>query len=623
MPMPRTLLPVLRAVLLTGAATTQEPSPWQELVVPGGVLASATGNIGKLVSYRDGNNLHVFSAVTRDWRTQMVGPNATVRLANDLLLVTEPGVCIAFSTHRGTFESLPVSAQATVLNGPANNNDSLWLIADAGRLHTFSGFTGTWQSRPLAANAIWSVGRHTAVLAQGTLVSGCDAFTGQWTDQVVPTAPTVVSADGTAGFASDGLSVHAFSANHRGWRSASLPTAATMLRGDDWVLWYAGDKVLGYSSLRDGFALHRATVTNTALAQDLFALLATPSGLLSYSAMTGDFAGPWAPTGSVVVGGGSVALIDTTNGTLGYSAVLDRARLLPGQTSSRGCAGVAAFAVDVGTGRPALFSALTGNWRAAPPGTLPGDPLLTTTSAGMLTANGALGWSARTGDFVPLTAPGANLNGNPSSAPLVASDGNHLFAFEARAGRWIAVPRAGTGQVQFQIWRTAVVAIDGNTAFGFGVTAGSWSQQVLPEPVTTLRANSESGRVSTATRVFGFAAVPTVVAVAQFPEFRRVQPIGADLRLVLPVPATALAVLGSGRLLAQPVQLPGLGGLHLDGQGTAIVPVAANANGEPVTLAFAVPAAPALVGVQWACQAAVLPVGGEAWLSDPTTVVAF
>ncbi|MCU0865441.1 MAG: hypothetical protein MUC36_16780 [Planctomycetes bacterium] len=614
---------VLSLALLTAPAMAQAPAAWTELAVPGGTSVPATGGLGKLVTYLDGNTLHVYSALLRRFTSTTIGSNAAVRTTNDCVLVIDGNTWLGFASHRGVFEPLPVGPQAVLLNVTSNTNDSIWLVSDNGQLHTFSGFVGRWHSRPLAANAQWAVARHTAVLAQGTLLSGLDAFRGTWVDLVVPTAPTIVDADGSAGFASDGTVVHAFSALHRSWQKARLPANATTVRADDWVVWYGADQVLGYSGVRGAFATAAAKVTGTLAVQDLFTLLDTTTGVMSFSAFRGAFGGPWAPPGSPVLSSTAMALLDLANGTgtLAYSAVLDRCDPLLRHLGARECANVVAYALDTTTGRPVLYSALTGSWHDAPLDAAPTVPALTTTAAAMTTSQGGVAFGARTATFVPLARPGLSFAGNPSSAPLLAWDQHELFAFDARGERWLGTQRAAAGPVQPAIWRTTAMAVDGNVAFGFGAQAGGWSRQPLPEPIAASRAQSESGRISTTTHVFAYSPLPEVVALAQFPEFRRVQPIGAELRLVLPIPATSLVVLGAGRLAPQPLPIPGLGDLQLAATGLATIPVVADPSGDPVTIALPLPAAPSLAGLQWAFQAAVLPPNGAPWLGAPATVL--
>src|SRR5688572_12322110 len=164
-------------------AVAQAPSPWAELAVPGGVQTSQASSMGKLVTYRDGTTLHVYSAVTRRWHSSPIGAAATVVTTNDGLLVQDAGTWRAFSSYRGVFAMLPVGANATLRNAAGANNDSIFLVEDGTQLHAFSAFVGRWSTRTVAPGPATAVQRHVAVVADGTTLTAFDAATGNWHDR--------------------------------------------------------------------------------------------------------------------------------------------------------------------------------------------------------------------------------------------------------------------------------------------------------------------------------------------------------------------------------------------------------------------------------------------------------
>ena len=608
----------LGLLLNLGAALAQSPAPWSSLPVPSGVVAAQAVSQGKLVTYRDGGVLHVWSAVTRQWTSTPMSSTATLRVHNDCLLLQDGGTWIAFAAYRGTFEALPVTASAQLQNASGAVNDSLLAVADGSQLHTFSAFVGTWRARPLAIGHLFAVQRHVAVLVQGTLVSGLDAFHDQWHDHVVATPPAVVSADGTAGFAFGAGTIHAFSASRQSWDDGTTPPGAVFARGDDWGVWFTSNRTLGYSAVRGGFATSSLPMAAVASAQDVFALCSGAAGFFAFSALTGDFSPLLAIPTAQFTANTTAALLTAGGSTWGYSAVHNRAALLANVGPTSGVANVVAWVSDAANGPPWFFSALTCSWHRAPTNVLTGDPTLSTTAAACLTPNGCVAFSPRTGSFVPLQDPGLTLAANPSSAPLLAIGATTLHAFEARTGRWIGTPRSGSGQVSSQIWRTGAVLFDGNTAFGFGAPAGSWSSQVLPGPVVGLRANSESARVQTANAVFAWPAIGSMSWFAQFPEFRRVQPRDAAVAFVLDLPPGALAVVGIGVASATALPLPGLGELLLVPSGLATLAVVGNSQGVPVVVSLT-PTTALRSGFEWAAQAAVWRPGASPYLSDMAT----
>ena len=259
----RSTLALTALVTLTAPAGAQA-SPWATLALPQGVLASALDGQGKLVTYRDGTTLHVFSSVTRRWHATSVSATADVRLFNDCLLVVEPGYCRAFASHADAFVDVPRGPGASVLNDGSHKNDSIVLVADNGLLRAFSGFTGAWTTRALGANWAADVQRHVAVLADGGTLAGMSAFGGGWHDLPIAGTAAWLTADGSTALATEGAWVHGFSAHTSTWSSAPAIPSATFVRGDDWGLFYGSGRVLAYSGLRGSFAAIEHTVTGVA-----------------------------------------------------------------------------------------------------------------------------------------------------------------------------------------------------------------------------------------------------------------------------------------------------------------------------------------------------------------------
>ena len=613
----RELAPLLALGVAAAPLPAQAPSPWATLAVPGGVVPSQLTSIGKLVAYHDGATLHAFSAVTRAWHAWASPNPGPLRANNDCLLLQGSGTWLAFASYTGRFAPLAVGAGAVLHNGVGASNDSVLLVGAGPLLHAFSAFTGAWTTRTVPASHLVAVQRHVAVLVAGSTVGGFDAFTGQWTDLTVPVAPGVASADGTAGFAYGSGTIHAFSASRRAWVSTTEPASSTFERADDWGLWYGPGGVTAYGALHGAFERTTAPATAVAAVQDVYALVLGPQGVFAFSALTNSISRALAAPAASIAASTCVALLTDGNGTRAYDAVHGRAVAAPAAAGNGGVANVVAW-VDTAGGPPLFFSALTGAWHRAPAAVLPGPPLLTTTAAACATNTGALAFAPRSGRFVPLVEPTAVLHGNPASAPLLALGATTTHAFDARTERWVGVPHARSAP-NVQIWRTAAVVVDGTTALGFGSQAASWSAAALPAVPIAIRANSESARVSTANEVLAWSAIGEVAWLAQFPEFRRVQPAGAPARLVLRVPPGGVAALALGPVAPAPVPLAALGELQLVPAQLAAVAVVALPSGEPVVIDAGVPGA-ALAGVPFGAQALLLAPGGASWLSDLAVV---
>ncbi|HEX6810626.1 MAG TPA: hypothetical protein VF384_03280 [Planctomycetota bacterium] len=607
--------------LVTSFAGAQAPAPWSSLTVPGGVVAQSIGNLGKLVTYHDNGTLNVWSAVTRRWYSMSASSSATMRVYNDLLFVQDGSTWTAFSSWFGRFAPIVVSPAATVVNFASSANDSAVLVVDNGQLHAFSAFVGVWTQRPFPATATASVQRHVALFADGAgVLGGYDAYTGQWLDLAVSAQVTSLSTDGTAGLATGGGLAFGFSASERTWRTSVLPDGATLVRGDDFGVWYSAARTLGYSALRSAFAWAPHGATLSVHGPDTsYALLETPLGLVAFSAFTATFSHPLVPTGAVVTSAGSVALLGDAAGLHAYSAVLGSTALRPNSTGA-GVANLVGWTRDIGHGRPSFFSALTGAWHEAPATALAVDPTLTTTCACALTNAGCVAFSGRTGSFAPLNDPTVLPNGNTSSAPLIAVGASQLYAFDARVEHWRGIARAAAGPVQLLIWRTSVAAIDGNTAFAFGAQSGSWSSQPLPGPMQGFRANSESVRLHTANEVFAWSAMSESAWLGQYPEFRRVQTFTTPLRAWLLVPPGGFGVAVLAPVAPAPITLPSLGDLWLQPAALTLQAVPPSPAGEGVMITWPAVIMPAKLGVELGMQALMLPAVGQPWLTDLATV---
>lgn len=615
----RRLFSLLTAVALAPLAPPQGRAAWSVLSVPNGVQPADVTSIGKLTVCRDGAFLHVYSACQREWRTLATTGAATVRITNDCLLVQDGTSWRGFSAYRGTFEPLPVSPQAQLLNQVGRDNDSILLVHDGGQLHAFSGFHGAWVSRAVGSGFGWSTQRHVAIVVDGNVLSAMDAYGSQWHDLPVGSPTLLLSTDGTAGLAVTTTEVHAFSATTAAWTSAPALPGATFVRNDDWALFYDGAQMLGYSGVQGRFEYAPLGAGSVVANEDCFALVDTSYGLVAYSGIRGAFSAPIAPSTSRVRTNVSVATIVDTAAVHGYSAASNTFATLPIVPTNEEAAGSVAYAIDGATNSAHCFSGLTGRWHTPPPDALPGPPLITTTSALLPTASGVRAFSARSGRFVPLVGGGLTPVGNSASAIAGAWSATGLHAFDARAERWVSLPRTSSAPLILQIWRTAMFAIDGAVAVGFGAQDGAWASLPMPGTYVVGRANSESSRIVTQNHVLAHAAVAELSSYAQFPEFRRVQPAGTPLRLSLPLRPGDVALLAGG-VFGAPTALPGLGTLQLDPGSIASLLVLPTPGQGRAVVALPIPPHPALVGSEWAFQALVAPLAGAAHLTGPATV---
>src|SRR5262245_276341 len=87
--------------LTLGPALAQAPSQWTTLSPPGGALASALQVGHKLIVYRDGLYMRVYSAITRKWYAHQPSFGTTPRVFDNMVAVPESDRWTAFSPYTG------------------------------------------------------------------------------------------------------------------------------------------------------------------------------------------------------------------------------------------------------------------------------------------------------------------------------------------------------------------------------------------------------------------------------------------------------------------------------------------------------------------------------------------
>lgn len=610
--MPRVVLP---AILFAVAPAVAQQDAFVERQFPGGA-PSGISSLGKLAHFVDGTTLRVWSAATRRWHETPVAVGATVYATNDLLVVRSPGQWVAFGATRARFEPVSVSAAAQVVNPASQGNDTALLVRDGTLLHAFSGFTGRWSTRPVSATAAVAVARHVALVADGTTASGFDAYTGQWVDQALGGPVVILSADGVCGIASTTTTAYGFSALRRAWSSSPCNGGASLLRNDDWAILHDGAFALGYSGLTNTFASVATGPWSSATGEDLVGAFTTPGLAWCYSAMTGAFStAPLTSNGSLRVTAAAALVADGPH-VIGYSAATGQWATANVASGGEALAGSVLAVVDAVSGRPSLFSALTGQWHPAPADANSGMPRVATTGAWLSTATGAYAFSARTGSFVALSRAGLQLASNENSAPLFAWDASQAHFFDARADRWISIDRVGSGPLQPQIWRTCGFAVDGGEVIGFSAQAGTLCRRSWPQSLASFRANSESAVLVGQTSVLAFSGVPEALPLSQFPDFRRVACVGAPFVLHSMLRQGSVALLGIGPRAPDPMPLPGLGSLLLDPACAVTALMSPEPDTDRAVFSTSLPADPVLRGQSVWFQALVAPANEQPYLTD-------
>ena len=601
---------------LSNSAQSQSAA-WANLSVPQGVVSNAVRGQGKLVSYEEGSNVHIFSAVTRKWHTTTKSPNATLRLFNDCIAIIEPNQIRAFSSHTGQFRDLITTGPQTIHNASNNQNDSIILASSGGDVHSFSGFTGEWSMRGVAPGFTAEVQRHVAIIRSGSTLSAVSAFDNTWHDQSCGFSPISINADGTAAIATSSNTAFAFSAHTRAWTTAALSSNLTFHRGDDWGMWLASGSAVAFSSLRGSFATTLQAAATMAASTDLYALLNTPTGLCAYSAITGDFL-VIDKHPLTIETGSAAAILHNNKSVRGYSPLRQQIGTLQARIAQSDVANIVAFASDI-NGETHAWSSLTADWHTSPTTTVGNAPALTETTVALESATDCYAFAARSGQFIALGNAVNALASNPTSAPLLGYNATSLFAFDSDSDRWLESPRTSSTPPTFNIWRTSALAMDGVTAHGFGAQAGIWQQHTLANASITPRANSEVAYVIQSNQIAACSMLPEIVSYQQFPHFRRIQPRNSTLSFAAAPPTDAIAIAAIGPRI-QPLLIPGLGSLMLESSIALLAPIVPTPS-EPVPIIRTnLPGDLILAGETLASQLLILPANGPAYLSNRATV---
>ena len=242
----------------------QSPAAWTILDVPGGVQPGALQQIGKIITYTELNQVWAYSAFAHAWVATPITGSVSVRAANDLALVVDGSTYSAFASYTGRWESISLSASATVLNPTSQRNDSIWLVLDGGNLWAFTAFRGTWIQLGVGPTAAVQTERHVAIVVDGTTVHALSALHDAWVTTTAPAAPSAFRARGTAAVAASSAGLIGFSALANRWSAWPAPgTNPQITVNDDVQMISSGNVHVGFSGLRGGFAQSRRMTPST------------------------------------------------------------------------------------------------------------------------------------------------------------------------------------------------------------------------------------------------------------------------------------------------------------------------------------------------------------------------
>lgn len=592
----------------------QAPAAFAELSVPSGARASSLQQIGKIAVYDDGTRLQAWSAHTRIWRGVARSASASVRMANDWLVLRDGAKWDAFSSMRGVWTRLQTSSAAAIVNPASQRNDSILVVRDGDTLHAFSGFTGRWVSQSIPSSAQVRVQRHAAVATDGSLAWGLGAFDMVWRSKGLPGSATVSRADSFGATVESAGQVFGYSAQTRSWSSARLPGGAFTRHGTgDVQLWVGAPLALAYSALQGRFV---ATSVGGGIVrvgvEDELAYVQTGSGTALFSAPRATWLRTAIPSSASVRTSATVAIFVEATQVHAYSAlrasVTTRNESVRALTLARAVAGC-----QQQNGRPLLFSASSGRWSSPPARALSKAPNMLAHAALLESSGGHLAWSARSDRYVErLHASGAVLFVNPATSIPAIVESGAMHVFDERAARWLSRTRTSTQAPS--IWRTSMLAVDGSSLVGFASQTGRLEEiRVGSNGAFALRAGSELVTALHGKGVWAYSATPDLLTAAQFPEFRRIFTIGSTLPIYLAAPAgsAVLPMLGVRRS----GQATPFGTLDLELATVVLGPALSVSADASASFEVSIPVDAALRGVELAWQGLVLPKSSGAYLT--------
>jgi hypothetical protein len=591
----------------------------------------------KLVVYRAGTYLRVFSTSTGQWHAHTPSAGTTPVLLGDILMVPESDRWTAMSAQRGVFE--PLILGTSVPLSPLSTSRFAFLRV-GNTVHYFAAAIGSWRSRTLPAN--WTVeafgadeqllvftGPNPTPLSPG--FAGCelyDTFADAWYSLPPRSGVTVVRSgfSQNAGFIlmhGPGQSVAAtFTNSQPGW-NIRTPNVLTV----------DGNSAPGGGDLFTGFNITYSGATDT-LTESIPPYFLFSRGLLSlgYASQTLSYIAlgingqsyvtlpPGATTVEHYLGfrpqgvrvfafGTQSFAFNGLDGSVDYVACNQG----PWPAGSAYHGVLVGAAVDASTGVVSVYSAPLSQWVSLPASALPESGTIRAGDASVLlsTSNGITAFSGRTGAFVPLVGAGiSRWNGFAASSPTA------VHAFDAATDRWLS---ASIADATVAHNHSGFIAASQNRAVGFGAASAHLESLDVAELLVSPQTLDGGGFVRTATRIFGFRGVPTTRTGATFPMSALGNAPGSPFRGQTVIGEGSIALLALSGAAQAPTQLPPFGELWLDPATAVPFGLISPPPGElRVRSSFLIPNLPTLRGTQWALQSLVLPPQGQPYLSSVT-----
>lgn len=514
-----------------GRASSGERPSWVEQALPSNFTgAGSVKALGTNVYFQTPTHVHLWSAITTHWTAVPVSATAQVTQFNAFVTIEDGATIHAFATRTGVVDTLHLPATPQVFHGPVS---SCWIsIAVLGTdAWSFGAFDGTWHHQVLlGASPNVLISQTAGVLSDGVNVYGVSAYFGDLVPSPAPASATL-SAGGDCVTAWTPASVAGFSAHTNEWAVEALSSSTTLANERGYSMYADGSDLLAYSACTGTFARYPIAPGFTFIAGRYVGAARVGDDVIAYSSGQNSFAARTFSSPPVVTVDDEVLAVTDLSGVTAFSVATGSFSNLAAGTFFSVQTNDAVVWIDDGVqGR--AYCAVTGDWIPAPVTTASAQASVMRNVVVLATAQGYHAFSGRTGAWISRgTSHPFSFSAPNSSDLFVAFDGIQTLVFDPVIVRWASIRTAAPVQNQ-DVWRQTFVGFDGNVALGFGLMNNAWSSIATRGTFQALDANSSCGFVLTSSHVYAYSAHGSLSTLSRFPEFSRLQPIAAPLRLI-------------------------------------------------------------------------------------------
>jgi len=580
------------AFVASAPAVAMQIDDWARLSNVSGSLNHCEWTYADVV---DGNTVHGFSSLSRQW-TALTTVNApTLRKHNEHFVVEDGATFHGYSPRAGRFAELQGSSgSATLLSSTAPTWHSVALDGDT--VHVYFGYSGEWQSYTFSGLQNVIVGRFVVMIEDSAGVHAVSTTYQTLKSLGVPGATLAILGNPptTAGMATSPGLVHGFSSHLNRWSSHLFAGSVSITEAP-------GSSQSGFVLIEDGAALtffsgFTGTFTTMAVGPNAsrfwernVAVAVEGNTAHAYSCITGSTASmafSFPPTATVLRG---FAVVDDGVTTAAFGARNGQFALAPAGTSLfNATAFVATFGPSGATLPTAVYSAVKDVFRSVPQTTTASVQVDQCDLAVLLTdfgTNELHAWSAYDQAWATLSSGQIDqVTATPSTGPstgntIIVQCDTALHAFNPRSGQWRSTQTTMPFGTVRRSASTAIV-VEPGFAYGYSNYADEWSMVDLPNGGATASVNWNTGFIVDGDDVVAFAGTDQLATSVDFPETFRASVPGTPMRFDLAGVPNAPAMLGY-RLVDGP---PGTGGLvrriatQLSSEGLAEITLPAPQN---------------------------------------------